>query len=297
MPVFRGSGVAIVTPFDEHHQVDFDAFGELIDYQLAGGTDAIVAAGTTGEASTLSDPEHLDVIAYAVERVAGRVPVIAGAGSNDTRHGVELSRQAAALGVDALLHVTPYYNKTTQEGVARHFEAIADAVPEVPIILYSVPSRTALPIAPATVARLAQRPNIVGIKDAHSDPGYTQAVRRLAGDDFEIYAGNDDYVVQSLALGGCGVISVLANFAPRESHEICARWFAGDVAGAAALQVKLSGLVAALFGEPNPIPVKAAHGLLGLPGGTVRLPLVEASPATVETLRTELDAAGIEVPA
>lgn len=287
MTVFRGSGVAIITPFLANGDVDFDALAKLIDFQLAGQTDAIVICGTTGEASTLTDDEQVQVVDFTVRQVQGRVPVIAGAGSNDTAHGVNLSKRLEAVGIDALLHVTPYYNKTSQEGLYQHFMAMANAV-HLPIILYNVPGRTGMNLKPATVARLAEHPNIVGIKDATGDLSVTVDLRALCGPDFDIYSGNDDVTVPVLACGGVGVISVLANIAPRVPHDICTLWFDGKHAEALALQARFQSLNHALFVESNPIPVKAAAQLMGLPGGSYRLPMVPPSTETVERLKNEL---------
>lgn len=293
MTVFRGSGVAIITPFLPNGDVDYDSLRALIDFQIQGGTDAIVICGTTGEASTLTDDEQVRVVDFTVREVAGRVPVVAGAGSNDTAHGVNLSKRLEALGVDGLLHVTPYYNKTSQEGLYQHFMKMADAV-QIPIILYNVPGRTGMDLKPATVARLAAHPNIVGIKDATGNLSVTIDIRALCGPDFDIYSGNDDVTVPVLACGGVGVISVLANIAPEVPHAICAHWFAGRHAEALALQARYQALNHALFVEPNPIPVKAAATLLGLPGGSYRLPMVPASEDTVALLEGELAALGMK---
>lgn len=285
--IFTGSGVAIVTPFDQTG-VNFSKLGELLEYQIANGTDAIIICGTTGEASTMPDKEHLETIRYTVEKVNGRLPVIAGTGSNDTAHGVSLCREAAALGVDGLLLVTPYYNKATQKGLIRHYETLAGAVPDTPIILYNVPSRTGVNITPQTLAELAKVDNIVGVKEASGNIAQMADIAALCGDCLDIYSGNDDMIVPTLSLGGKGVISVLANVAPRQTHDMCAKFFAGDVQGSLQLQLQYLPLVHALFCEVNPIPVKTAMNLLGFEVGELRMPLCEMDPKNVETLRAAL---------
>ncbi len=293
MAIFQGSGVAIVTPFTEDKsEIDYNRFETLIEFQLENKTDAIIVTGTTGEASTLDDDEHLAAIEFVVKTVAQRVPVIAGVGSNDTRHGLSLSLRAEEAGADALLHVTPYYNKTSQQGLVEHFLTFADAV-SIPIILYNVPSRTNLSIEPETLLRLSEHPNIAGLKDATGNLSYTAEVRRLCGDRLDLWSGNDDVILPLLSLGGKGVISVAANIIPRETHELCARFFAGDVAGAAELQLQYKPLIDALFREPNPIPVKAALTMMSLDTGALRLPLTSASEATVAHLRHIMQQAGL----
>jgi 4-hydroxy-tetrahydrodipicolinate synthase len=293
MAVFTGSGVAIVTPFHEEEKtIDYDRFEKLIEFQLENNTDAIIVTGTTGEASTLDDEEHLDAIRFVIKTVNGRVPVIAGVGSNDTRHGLSLSIEAEKAGADALLHVTPYYNKTSQRGLIEHFLTFANAV-DIPIILYSVPSRTNIHIAPATLVELAEHKNIVGLKDATGDLSYTTEVRRLLGDRFDLWSGNDDVILPLLALGGKGVISVAANILPQEFHDLCARFFGGDVAGSRDIQVKYKELIDALFIEPNPIPVKTALKYMGLDSGALRLPLTTPSEATEAKLRQAMQNAGL----
>lgn len=292
MSVFTGSGVAIITPFKENGDVDFDALRSLLDFQIEGGTDAIVICGTTGEASTMTDEEQVEVVRFTVEHVNKRVPVVAGAGSNNTEHGIALSKSIEATGADALLHVTPYYNKTSQQGLYEHFMAIADAV-SIPIILYNVPGRTGMDLKPETVARLAQHKNIVGIKDATGNLAVTVDLRALCGEDFDIYSGNDDVTVPVLACGGVGVISVLANIAPSVVHEITEKWFNGDLNGAIALQAKYQKLVHTLFMEPNPIPVKEAANMMGLPGGFYRKPMVGPSEHTINVLGEDLRSVGL----
>lgn len=284
MAVFTGSGVALVTPFYENGAVNYDLLGELIEFQIENQTDAIVITGTTGEASTLDDAEHLDVIEYAVKKVNGRIPVVAGTGSNDTRHGINLSKEACLRGADALLQVTPYYNKTSQAGLIAHFQAIAQAV-DKPQILYNVPGRTQVNLLPETVYELSKVDNIVGLKDATGNLSYTVDVIRLCGPDFAVYSGNDDVIVPLLSLGGVGVISVLANVAPKETHDLVMLYLEGKTKESAALQLRFKALVDALFVEPNPIPVKRAMTLMGYDVEPLRLPLVGASDKTTELLR------------
>lgn len=284
MAVFTGSGVALVTPFYENGAVNYDLLGELIEFQIENQTDAIVITGTTGEASTLDDAEHLDVIEYAVKKVNGRIPVVAGTGSNDTRHGINLSKEACFRGADALLQVTPYYNKTSQAGLIAHFQAIAQAV-DKPQILYNVPGRTQVNLLPETVYELSKVDNIVGLKDATGNLSYTVDVIRLCGPDFAVYSGNDDVIVPLLSLGGVGVISVLANVAPKETHDLVMLYLEGKTKESAALQLRFKALVDALFVEPNPIPVKRAMTLMGYDVEPLRLPLVGASDKTTELLR------------
>lgn len=291
MAVFTGAGVALVTPF-KNGKVDFDNYGELIEWQIAEGTDAIISCGTTGEASTMTDAEQIEVVEYAVNKVNGRVPVIAGAGSNDTAHGVALSKELERAGADALLHVTPYYNKCTQKGYIQHMTAMADNV-NIPIILYSVKSRTGVNVLPKTALELSRHPNIVGLKEASGDISQCAEMCRLVPDDFAIYSGNDDMVVPLLALGGKGVISVLSNVAPKDTHDMVAKFFDGDIAGSRKIQLDAKPLIDALFAEVNPIPVKAALEIMGKSKMEFRLPLCEPEDATVELLRKELKAYGI----
>ncbi len=291
MAVFTGAGVALVTPF-RNGKVDFDNYGELIEWQIAEGTDAIISCGTTGEASTMTDAEQIEVVEYAVNKVNGRVPVIAGAGSNDTAHGVALSKELERAGADALLHVTPYYNKCTQKGYIQHMTAMADNV-NIPIILYSVKSRTGVNVLPKTALELSKHPNIVGLKEASGDISQCAEMCRLVPDDFAIYSGNDDMVVPLLALGGKGVISVLSNVAPKDTHDMVAKFFEGDIAGSRKIQLDAKPLIDALFAEVNPIPVKAALEIMGKSKMEFRLPLCEPEDATVELLRKELKAYGI----
>lgn len=274
-PIFRGVATAIITPTNEAG-VDFEAFGRIIDWQIAEGINAIVVCGTTGENPTLSGPEHMECIRFCVERVAGRVPVIAGTGSNDTAHAIGMTRYASEVGADAILCVTPYYNKATQKGLVRMFNAIADAS-TVPMIVYNVPSRTGCGIEPATYAELSKHPRIAAIKEASGNISkIAETAARLNG-ALDIYSGNDDQIVPILSLGGIGVISVLSNVAPRKTVEICDRWFNGDVQGAAALQLELIPLINALFCEVNPIPVKAGMAAMGWCENYLRLPLTPMS--------------------
>ena len=270
-PIFRGAATALITPLNASG-VDFERLGALIDWQIDEGINAIVIAGTTGEGSTLTDEEHREAIRFAVERSAGRVPIIAGTGSNDTAYAIDLSRYACEVGADALLVVTPYYNKATQKGLIAMYNAIADASTK-PVILYNVPSRTGVGIEPSTYAALAAHPNIAAIKEANGNISKIVETAALVGDKLDIYSGNDDQVVPILSVGGMGVISVLSNIMPRKTVEMCDRWFAGDAAGAAALQKELLPLMNALFCEVNPIPVKAAMAAMGWCENYVRLPL------------------------
>lgn len=279
---FTGSGVAIVTPFNGE-TTNYDALGELIEWHIAEGTDAIIICGTTGEASTMPDSEHLAAIEYTVKKVAGRIPVIAGTGSNETRHAIELSKRAEELGVDGLLQVTPYYNKTTQKGLIAHFSAIANAV-KVPVILYNVPSRTGVNISIPVLKELAKLDNIVAIKEASGNISYTAQVAAEVPELY-IYSGNDDMIVPVMSLGGKGVISVLANVMPKETHEMCQKYLDGDCAAATKMQIDMLDLVNTLFIEVNPIPVKTALNLMGKNAGNLRLPLVDMADDTLAKLK------------
>ncbi|MCQ2354873.1 MAG: 4-hydroxy-tetrahydrodipicolinate synthase [Clostridia bacterium] len=291
--VFTGAATAIITPLTAEG-VDYETFGKLIDWQIAQGVNAIVAAGTTGEGSTLSDEEHKEVLKFCVDKVHGRVPVIAGTGSNDIAYAVELTKYACEIGADAMLVVTPYYNKATQKGLITSFETIADASTK-PCILYNVPSRTGCNILPATVAALAEHPNIVAIKEASGNISQIAQIAALCGDKIDIYSGNDDQIVPILSLGGKGVISVLSNPMPRETVEICNRFFSGDVKGAAKLQLKLLSLINALFCEVNPIPVKAAMAAMGFGENYLRLPLTPMEPQNEEILLRLMRENGIQL--
>lgn len=286
MAVFKGSGVALVTPFTGDG-VNYEVLDKLLDFHLENSTDAIIACGTTGEASTMTDDEKNGVIEYSVKKVNGRIPVIAGTGSNDTRHSIEMSKEAERLGADALLVITPYYNKTTQKGLIEHFTKIADSV-NIPIIIYNVPSRTGLNVLPQTLAELKNHPNIAGVKEASGDISQIAEVARLCGNNFAIYSGNDDQVVPIMALGGLGVISVTANIMPKEVHNMAAAFLEGNVKESLELQLKLNPLNKALFIEVNPIPVKTAMNLIGMNAGPLRLPLTDMEPKNLETLKSKL---------
>ena len=282
---FTGSGVAIVTPFDGN-KTNYDALGELIDWQVENGTDAIIICGTTGEASTMPDEEHLAAIEYTVKRVNGRVPVIAGTGSNETAHAVELSKKAEALGADGLLQVTPYYNKTTQKGLIEHFSAIANAV-SIPIILYNVPGRTGMNISIPVLKELAKLDNVVAIKEASGNMSYTAKIAAEVPELY-IYSGNDDMIVPVMSLGGKGVISVLANVAPKETHELCKAYLDGECQKATKMQLEYLDLINDLFIEVNPIPVKTALNLMGKNAGNLRLPLVDMEDANKNKLEASM---------
>lgn len=293
MAVFKGAGVAIITPFYEDGSVDYEKFGELIEFQVANGTDAIIVCGTTGESSTLTHEEHLEVIRYCTEKVDHRIPVVAGTGSNCTETAVYLSKEAQSVGVDALLLVTPYYNKGTQKGLYRHFKTIADSV-KIPVILYNIPGRTGVTLQPETIVSLCRDvENIVGVKDATGNISQTAHLMQLADGCVDLYSGEDGIIVPLLSLGGKGVISVLSNVAPTQTHEICSRFFEGDVEGSCRLQLEALPLVDALFCEVNPIPVKKAAELMGLCGGTLRMPLTEMEPEHVEKLEKAMKEFGI----
>ena len=288
-PLFIGSAVAIVTPFTANG-VDYPTLAKLVEFQIQGGTDAIVVCGTTGEASTMPDDEHIAVIKFVVEATNKRVPVIAGAGSNDTRHAIELSKAAEAVGADGLLSVTPYYNKATQKGLYGHFKVIADSV-NIPIILYNVPGRTNLNINPETMQALAEIENIIAVKECNL--GQVGDVINLCGENFSVYSGDDNMVLPVLSLGGKGVISVMANIIPKDTHDMVAKFFAGDTMGAIKSQLQTLNLIKALFSEVNPIPVKAAVNLLGFQAGLCRMPLTELSDSNLALLRSEMQAYGL----
>ncbi len=285
--IFTGAGVAIITPFNEDQSVNYDRFAQIVEYQLKKGTDAIVVCGTTGEAKTLSTEEHVRLIKLCVDVVNHRVPVIAGAGSNDTRYAVELSNEAEKCGVDALLSVTPYYNKTSQRGLISHYNFIADRV-STPIILYNVPSRTGVNIKPETYAALAEHPMIVGVKEANGNISEIAQTAALCGDKLSIYSGNDDQATAVMALGGKGVISVLSNIVPGIAHDIVQKFIDGDYKGSRELQLEWLDLCNALFIDVNPIPVKEAMNMMGLNAGPVRLPLIEMDEASKLKLRKSL---------
>lgn len=294
MAIFTGAGTAIVTPFKANGEVDYDTFAKNIEFQIENKIDAIIVCGTTGEASTLTHEEHLEVIRYCVKCVNGRVPVVAGTGSNCTETAIYLSQEAEKAGVDGILVVTPYYNKATQKGLYEHFKMVADSV-KVPVILYNIPGRTGgVNILPETVVRLCTEvENIVGVKDATGNISQVAKLMSIAGDKVDLYSGNDDQIVPLLSLGGKGVISVLSNIAPEETHDICARFFEGDVEGSRKLQLELLSLINTLFIEVNPIPVKKALELMGMMGGTLRRPLTEMEEDNAAKLEKEMKAVGI----
>ena len=293
MPIFKGAGVAIVTPMKENLEVDYDLLERNINYQIDNGTDAIVIAGTTGESATLSEEEHKNVVKAAVEFTKHRIPVIAGTGSNSTQTAIELSQEAAKDGVDAVLVVTPYYNKATQKGLITHYTRVAESI-DVPVIMYNVPSRTGCNLQPATIAHLVKNvDNIVGLKDATGDLSQAAQTMNLCDGKLELYSGNDDQVVPLLSIGGLGVISVLSNIAPRQTHDIVMEFLEGDYKKAAKLQLDAIPLINALFSEVNPIPVKAAMNMLGWEAGPLRGPLCEIEDAHREILRQEMEKYGL----
>ena len=289
--IFTGAATALITPF-KNGVIDYDAYGKILEAQIEGGISALVVAGTTGESSTLTDEEHREIIRYAVEKVAGRVPIIAGTGSNDTSYAIELSKFACSVGADALLLVTPYYNKATQNGLYEHFKAIAESC-DKPCTLYNVPSRTGCNILPDTAARLADIDNIVAIKEASSDISQIAELAAKCGDTLDIYSGNDNQILPIMSLGGKGVISVLSNVLPAETSEICSKFLSGDIAGALELQLKYLPFINALFSEVNPIPAKAAMARLGRCENTLRLPLTPMSEAKAEHMYKIMEELGL----
>ena len=293
MAIFEGAGVALVTPFKENGEVNYEKLEEIVEEQIAGGTDSIIVCGTTGEASTMSHEEHLDVVGYVCKVTGKRIPVIAGTGSNCTETAVYLSAEAQRRGADGLLLVSPYYNKATQNGLKAHFKAVADAV-KIPILLYNIPGRTGVTILPQTIADLCKNvENIVGVKEASGNFSAIATLMNLADGKVDLYSGNDDQIVPLLSLGGKGVISVLSNVAPRQTHDICAAYFEGDTARSAKLQLDAIPLITELFAEVNPIPVKAAMNLMGRNVGPLRLPLTEMEPPNQEKLKAAMIAYGI----
>ncbi|MCI8310873.1 MAG: 4-hydroxy-tetrahydrodipicolinate synthase [Lachnospiraceae bacterium] len=294
MSIFTGAGVAIVTPMTKTGEVNYEKLGELLDYQIENGTDSIIICGTTGEASTLSHEEHLETIRYAIDKVANRVPVVAGTGSNCTETAVYLSQEAEKYGADGLLLVSPYYNKATQKGLIAHFTKIANSV-KIPVILYNIQGRTGVNITPETIAYLVHNvENIVAVKEASGNISQVAKIAQLCGDAIDIYSGNDDQIVPLLSLGGKGVISVLSNIAPRETHEIVAKFMEGDLAGSLELQLKAIPLIEQLFCEVNPIPVKAALNLMGWEVGSLRMPLTDMEEVHQKKLKEAMDAFGIK---
>lgn len=295
MAIFTGAGVAIVTPFNEDESINYDKLDELIDYHCENGTDSIIICGTTGESATMTEEEHMECVKFAIDRTKHRIPVIAGTGSNCTRTAIDMSKEAADYGADGLLLVTPYYNKATQAGLIAHYTAVAKEA-KAPIIMYSVASRTGCNIEPATVAALVKNvDNIVGVKEASGNISQVAKIMNLTDGNIDLYSGNDDQIVPLLSLGGKGVISVLSNVAPQETHDICAKFFAGDVKGSAELQLKAIPLVEQLFCEVNPIPVKKAMQLMGKDCGPLRMPLTELTPAHTESLAQAMRDFGIQL--
>ena len=290
--IFTGAGVAIITPMNADGSINYDGFAENIEYQIANGTDAIIVCGTTGEASTMTDEEHIECIRFAVEKTAGRIPVIAGTGSNDTKYAVELSKIAQEKGADGLLLVTPYYNKASQKGLVAHFTAIADAV-DIPIILYNIPGRTGVSIDMNTYKILGQHKNIVAVKEASGNISYTSKLIAQCGDLLDVYSGNDDIIVPMMSIGAKGVISVISNIMPKETHEITQLCLANNCEEAAKLQMKYLELINNLFIEVNPIPIKEAMNHMKMPSGPCRLPLCEMTDEHIETLKNSMKKIGL----
>lgn len=293
MSIFTGAGVAIVTPFQENGEINYDKLDELIDYHCENGTDSIIICGTTGESATMTEEEHMECVKFAIERTKKRIPVIAGTGSNCTRTAVEMSREAAENGADGLLVVTPYYNKATQQGLIAHYTAVAREA-KAPIIMYSVASRTGCNIEPATVAELVKNvDNIVGVKEASGNISQVAKIMAMTDGNIDLYSGNDDQIVPILSLGGKGVISVLSNVAPKETHDICELFFKGEIKASTELQLKAIPLVEQLFCEVNPIPVKKAMKLMGYDCGPLRMPLTELTPEHEKSLAKAMKDFGI----
>lgn len=290
--IFTGAGVAIITPMNADGSINYDGFAENIEFQIANGTDAIIVCGTTGEASTMTDDEHIECIRFAVEKTAGRIPVIAGTGSNDTKYAVELSKIAQEKGADGLLLVTPYYNKASQKGLVAHFTAIADAV-DIPIILYNIPGRTGVSIDMNTYKILGQNKNIVAVKEASGNISYTSKLIAQCGDLLDVYSGNDDIIVPMMSIGAKGVISVISNIMPKETHEITQLCLANNCEEAAKLQMKYLELINNLFIEVNPIPIKEAMNQMKMPSGPCRLPLCEMTDEHIETLKNSMKKIGL----
>ena len=293
MAIFKGAGVAIVTPMKDNLEVNYDKLDEILEEQIAGKTDSIVICGTTGESATLSEEEHLEAIRFTIERVNHRIPVVAGTGSNCTQTAIQMSKEAEEAGADGVLLVTPYYNKATQNGLIAHYTAIANEI-KIPAILYNVPSRTGCKLEAATIAKLVKDvDNIVGVKEATGDIAFATQIMYDTQGDVDMYSGNDDMIVPMLSIGGKGVISVLSNVAPEDTHNICAEYFAGNVEKSRELQIKYLELIHSLFCEVNPIPVKKALELMGFYGGNVRLPLTQLEPAHTERLKKAMIETGI----
>lgn len=291
MSIFKGSGVALITPFKDG-KVDFETLSSLLDWHVEQGTDAIVVCGTSGEASTLKDDEHLETIDYTIKKINGRIPVIAGVGSNFTDHAIQFSQEAERMGADALLHVTPYYNKATKKGLVLHYTAIAEST-KLPIILYSVPSRTGVNITPDVCAELAKIDNIVAVKEASGNIAQVAEIARVAPDDFEIYSGNDDMIIPLMSLGGSGVISVLANVAPKDTHDMVMHYLNGEVKEACKMQLDMKALIDALFIEVNPIPAKAGLWLMGKCEYEYKLPLCQMEEKNLEVLKNAMKDYGL----
>jgi 4-hydroxy-tetrahydrodipicolinate synthase len=291
MPLFTGAATALVTPFKDG-KVDFASFGQLIDWQIEQGIDGLVICGTTGEASTLNDVEHIETVRYAIKKAAGRVPVIAGAGSNDTRHAIDMSMALEEEGADGLLLVTPYYNKCTDKGLIIHYTAIADRV-NIPIILYSVPARTGVNISPFVVSELCNHPNIVGIKEASGNMAQVVEIAKYVDEDFALYSGNDEIIVPIMAMGGLGAISVLSNIVPKQTHDMIADFLKGDIISAMKAQLSLKSLIDALFCEVNPISVKAALYLMGMIELEYRLPLCPPQSKSMDAIKNQMTACGL----
>lgn len=293
MAIFKGAGVALITPFTDSGEVNYEKLEEILEEQIAGGTDAIISCGTTGESSTMTHEEHIQVVRYTCQVVKGRIPVVAGTGSNCTREAVHLSQEAEKAGADGLLLVTPYYNKATQKGLMAHYRTVAESV-KIPALLYHIPGRTGVTMAPGTIAALCRDvPNIVGVKEASGNFSAMASLMHMADGCVDLYSGNDDQIVPLLAMGGKGVISVLSNVAPRQTHEICAAYLAGDVKKSMELQIQAIPLIAELFREVNPIPVKAAMNLMGKNVGPLRRPLTEMEPQNQEKLKGAMEAYGL----
>ncbi len=293
MAIFEGAGVALITPFTESGEVNYAKLEELVEEQIAGGTDAIIACGTTGESSTMSHEEHLDVVRFVCKVTGRRIPVIAGTGSNSTSEAIHLSKEAEKAGADGLLLVTPYYNKATQGGLIAHYTAIAGSV-NIPILLYHIPGRTGLTMKPETIVKLCREvPNVVGVKEASANFSAIAEIMSMAGGCVDLYSGNDDQIVPILSMGGKGVISVLSNVAPRQTHDICESYLKGDVKRSLKLQLDAIPLINALFCEVNPIPVKAAMNMMGKEVGPLRLPLTEMEPQNKERLKKAMEEYGI----
>ena len=290
--LFKGSGVAIVTPFNEDKSINYNEYNKLLEWHIKEGTDCIVVCGTTGEASAMTTEEQKSLIEFTVKKVAGRIPVVAGTGSNNTKHAIKLSKYAESVGVDGLLVINPYYNRTSQQGIIEHFRVIAEAV-NVPIIVYNVPSRTGCNIEPQTVKQLSSIPNIVAIKEASGNISQIAEIARICPNDFVIYSGNDDHIVPVLSLGGQGVITVVGNILPKQTSQLVHEYLSGNTAKALEMQLQMNGVVKSLFIENNPIPVKKAMHLLNLCSGELRLPLINMQENTTKALKNELQNYGL----